>query len=110
MLPRATDVPVLSRRAAGELSGVTSAVVYVNTRAGADMLAAQLKRASINSAAYHAGLRHDQRQTVQVGQNLCMAGAHSCLTPLHVSCLRADSNCQLFLPAPTRRLWCTAAA
>lgn len=94
---------VLSRRAAGELSGVTSAVVYVNTRAGADMLAAQLKRASINSAAYHAGLRHEQRQTVQVGQNLCMAGAHSCATD-HLACPRADSNCQLLLPAPTRRL------
>lgn len=94
---------VLSRRAAGELSGVTSAVVYVNTRAGADMLAAQLKRASINSAAYHAGLRHEQRQTVQVGQNLCMTGAHSCATD-HLACPRADSNCQLLLPAPTRRL------
>lgn len=31
------------------------------------MLAAQLKRAGLQAAAYHAGLNYDQRQTVQVG-------------------------------------------
>jgi superfamily II DNA helicase RecQ len=50
----------------GELSNVQSAVVYVGFRYAADALAAQLKRAGINSAAYHAGLAYDQREFVQV--------------------------------------------
>lgn len=61
---------------AGELSGVQSAVVYVGFRYAADALAAQLKRAGINAAAYHAGLAYDQREFVQVSSLYCYQLVH----------------------------------
>jgi ATP-dependent DNA helicase RecQ len=51
----------------GELAEVGSAVVYAGFKAAADALAAQLKRAGIAAAAYHAGLTMQQREVVQVG-------------------------------------------
>jgi hypothetical protein len=56
---------------AGELSGVSSAIVYMNSRLGCDMLAAQLKRAGIDAASYHAKLQYDSRQFVQVRSVVC---------------------------------------
>lgn len=51
---------------AGELSNFGSIVVYCNTRAGADGLAAQLQRAAVSARPYHAGMQQPQRDSVQV--------------------------------------------
>jgi hypothetical protein len=51
---------------AGEMSGVKSAVVYAGMRYAADALAAQLGRAGITAASYHAGLDYNTRERVQV--------------------------------------------
>lgn len=51
---------------AGELSSCRSIVVYTGTRFAADALAAQLQRAAVAARPYHAGMRQQQRELVQV--------------------------------------------
>ena len=50
---------------AGELAGAASVVVYAGFKSAADALAAQLSRAGVDAAAYHAGKNLAQREAVQ---------------------------------------------
>lgn len=49
----------------GELASCRSAVVYAGFKSSADSLAAQLSRAGVDAAAYHAGKNLAQREAVQ---------------------------------------------
>lgn len=60
--------PTHTTRGSGALSHASSVVVYCAFKSSADALAAQLLRAGVDAAAYHAGKNLAQRDAVQVGR------------------------------------------
>lgn len=88
---------------AGEMSGVNSAVVYAGMRYAADALAAQLGRAGITAASYHAGLDYNTRERVQVREALLgLLPASASLTG--VSKAKSHDNSKISCPAGAQLL------